>query len=103
MLYSEFVSGTKCKETEENYNIYKYLEILYMNSDISKDKIYEFGKKLVNNDLTEEEKEHNARIQAEIDDLKEQIKLSKTWNNYYDIDVREARLKIKLLKNALYR
>lgn len=70
MLYSEFIEGTGCKDTQFNYGVYKNLEIMYMNSDMSKAEIYEYGKKLVDNSKTEAELEAEARVTAEINDLK---------------------------------
>lgn len=70
MLYDEFLAGTGCKDNKDNFQIYKDLEILYMNSELTKEKIYEYGKKLVNNALTDEQKEFNAGIDKEICDTK---------------------------------
>lgn len=61
MLWSEFVEGTGCKDTEHNYNVYKELELIYMNTDCTKAHIYEMGKKLVDNSKTEEQIEKEAR------------------------------------------
>lgn len=36
MMYSEFIEGTGCKDSKKNYQIYKELEIIYMNSDCTK-------------------------------------------------------------------
>lgn len=77
MLYSEFVAGTGCKETEHNYNVYKDLEIMYMNSDMSKQEIYEYGKKLVDNSKTEKELAFEADIKEQIAQLKEAISFDK--------------------------
>jgi hypothetical protein len=74
MMYSEFVAGTGCKDNEHNYKIYKDLEIMYMNSDISKQEVYEYGKKLVDNSKSEEQLKLEAEIKAEIKELKEQLK-----------------------------
>lgn len=70
MLYDEFLVGTGCKDNKDNFQIYKDLEILYMNSELTKEKIYEYGKKLVNNALTDEQKEFNVGIDKEICDTK---------------------------------
>lgn len=77
MLYSEFIQGTKCKDTTYNYYVYQDLEVLYMNSNISKEKIYEYGKKLVDNSLTlhelkliEEIKDKINILQSLIDECK---------------------------------
>lgn len=53
MLYSEFIAGTGCKNTSHNFRVYKDLEIMYDNSGITKEQIYEYGKKLVDNDVRE--------------------------------------------------
>lgn len=74
MLFSEFVEGTGCRETDHNYQIYKELEIIYMNSDCSKQYIYEMGKKLVDNSKTPEEIAIEETVKAEIKNLKEELK-----------------------------
>ena len=53
MLFSEFIEGTGCKDNMHNFKVYKDLEVMYMNSDISKEYIFEYGKKLVDNDVKE--------------------------------------------------
>ena len=73
MLYGEFLQGTGCRDNANNYKVYKDLEILYMNSDLSKEEIYEYGKKLVNNDLSEAQKEWNADIDRQIASAQEQV------------------------------
>lgn len=79
MLYSEFVLGTGCKENDHNYEVYKNLEIMYMNSDMSKAEIYEYGKKLVDNSKTEEEIELERGIKEEIEYHKEEVKRFKEY------------------------
>ena len=74
MLFSEFVEGTGCRETDHNYKVYKELEIIYMNTDCTKEHIYEMGKKLVDNSKTEEELELEAKIKAEIKEYREEKK-----------------------------
>ena len=65
MLYEEFLNGTVCKNTDYNYKVYKNLEELYINNDsLTKSDIYEVGKKLVDNSLTEEQK----RLRADLED-----------------------------------
>ena len=83
MLFHEFVEGTGCRETDKNYQIYKELEIIYMNTDCSKEHIYEMGKKLVDNSKSESELEAEANIKAEIEGYQEQIESNKGWINYY--------------------
>jgi len=71
MLYEEFIAGTGCRDTAQNFQVFKDLEVMYMNSDIPKDKIYEYGKKLVNNDLTEAQVIWNEDVDRQIDKQKE--------------------------------
>lgn len=79
MLYNEFVKGTGCKENEHNYNVYKELEIIYMNTDCTKEHIYEIGKKLVDNSKSEEELRIEAEVNAEIEMLKREISNYRDW------------------------
>lgn len=83
MLYSEFIQGTGCKDNEHNYEVYRNLEVMYMNSDLSKDVIYEYGKKLVDNSKSEKELEVEAGIKAEIESIEAEIKSAKEWQKYY--------------------
>ena len=90
MLYSEFVENTGCKETDYNYNIYKRLEILYMNDEtITKQEIYEYGKKLVDNSLTEKQIAWNA-------DIDRQIAEHTTVIDYYKSEIKYNEDAIKL-------
>ena len=79
MLYNEFVEGTRCKDNEYNYKVYKDLEIMYMNSDLSKAQIYEYGKKLVDNSKSEAELKVEAEIMNEIAGHKAEIETCKRW------------------------
>ena len=84
MLYSEFVENTGCRETDHNYNVYKELEIIYMNTDCTKEHIYEMGKKLVDNSKTEKELEIEAEVKEEIEACKRMIENYKKdieWKN----------------------
>ena len=87
-MYNEFVNGTGCKENDHNYGVYKNLEILYMNSDMSKEEIYEYGKKLVDNSKSQAEIEAENDIKAEIATLKEELesadKERKWWKESRD-------------------
>ncbi|MCR4671954.1 MAG: hypothetical protein K5637_01790 [Lachnospiraceae bacterium] len=73
MLYNEFIEGTGCKDNEHNYKVYKELEIIYMNTDCTKEHIYEMGKKLVDNSKSEAELKFEAKIKAEIEQHKKEI------------------------------
>ena len=79
MLYSEFIEGTGCKDNEKNYKVYKDLEVMYVNSDISKAEIYEYGKKLVDNSKSEEELKLEAKVKAEIAKHEAEIAKCKEW------------------------
>ena len=77
MMYSEFVEGTGCRETDHNYQVYKELEIIYMNTDCTKEHIYEMGKKLVDNSKSEAELKVEAEIKEKIEACKKQIAIYK--------------------------
>ena len=80
MLYDEFVQGTGCRETEHNYKVYKDVEVIYMNSDMTKEEAYTIGKMRVNNSLTEDEEERLKVLKADIVRYEQYIADS---NNYY--------------------
>ena len=98
MLYDEFLVGTGCKDRACNYKVYRDLEILYVNSDLTKEEIFEYGKKLVNNDLTDAQVEWNRQVDEEIAEYKEKIETlkvelkncedgKKAWaENYWDTE-----------------
>lgn len=79
MLYQEFVEGTGCRDNDHNYKVYKDLEVLYMNSDISKAEIYEYGKKLVDNSKSEKELQVEKEIKEQIKEHKAEIESYKRW------------------------
>lgn len=120
MLYDEFITGTGCKANDHNFKVYKRLEILYMNDEtITKEEIYEYGKKLVDNSLTEAQLEWNADVDERIDGLKEEIKALKgdldryQANKQYSIEngwddvafwrreIRYVRVQIKTRRQAI--
>ena len=73
MMYCEFIEGTGCKDTEKNYKVFKDFEVMYMNSDMTKAEIYEYGKKLVDNSKTESELKVEKEMNERIEELKKQI------------------------------
>ena len=83
MLYSEFVENTGCRDNEHNYNLYKELELIYMNTNCTKAHIYEMGMKLADNSKSEEELKVEAGIKAEIESVEAEIKSAKEWQKYY--------------------
>jgi hypothetical protein len=74
MMYSEFVKATGCKETENNYQVFLNLEAMYMHTEMTKEEIYEYGRKLVDNSKTAEEIALENEIKAQIDECKETAK-----------------------------
>lgn len=83
MLYDEFIQGTGCVANQHNYEVYKNLEVMYMNSDMTKEEIYEYGKKLVDNSKSKEVLELEATIKAEIQEYKDHIEAQKKDLAYY--------------------
>ena len=109
MLYDEFLACTGCRDNSDNYKIYKDLEILYMNSDITKEQIYEYGKKLVNNALTDAQIAWNADIDARIAKLQEQVdyyvgeaeyyvKVIEMWRGHDEDCVKSGKYQLKRVK-----
>lgn len=90
MLYSEFVEGTGCRENDHNYKVYKNLEVMYMNSDMSKQEIYEYGKKLVDNSKSPEQLTLEEEVKAEMASLREELRKHradvKRFDEYYRQD-----------------
>lgn len=82
MLYNEFIQGTGCRDTEKNYKVYKELEIIYMNTDCTKEHIYEMGKKLVDNSKSEKELKLERQINEEIEFHKSEIERYKRVLSY---------------------
>ena len=89
MMYCEFAEAVGCKNNEHNRKVFDDLEVMYMNSDLSKEQIYEYGRKLVDNSKSEEELKLEAEINAEIDMLKREIEQYKDW---VDVDEQSLRL-----------
>ena len=77
MMYSEFVEGTSCRENDHNYKVFKDLEVMYMNSDLTKQEIYEYGKKLVDNSKSEAQIAFEKEIDEQIAHIKRDIDLNK--------------------------
>lgn len=91
MLYSEFVQGTGCRENDHNFQIYKRLEMIYMNDDTcTKEDIYNYGKKLVDNTPSAEELAQIQGWKEEIADLEKQIQEAKKDAARYHLWMLEA-------------
>ena len=109
MLYDEFLTGTGCRDNEKNYRVYKDLEILYMNSDLTKEKIYEYGKKLVDNSLSDAQVFWNLQIDKKIAEAQEQVnyylgeadyykKVIEMWTGYDEDAVKSGKYQLKRVK-----
>lgn len=113
MLYSEFLVGTKCADNAYNYDVYRNLEVMYMNTDMTKEQIYEYGVKLVNNEKTEKQIAIEVEVKAMI--AKENEKLhdliicqnhyvavdDKEMIKYYRKLIKQTRNRIKDIKSIL--
>lgn len=109
MMYSEFVEGTGCRDNEYNHKVYRDLEIMYMNSDMSKEEIYEYGKKLVDNSKSEEQIMFEKGIREQIDEYKTVIKQNKEDIKTYEMMlkseddpawIKEWKMRIKYRKDV---
>lgn len=109
MLYDEFLAGTGCRDNADNYKVYKDLEILYMNSDLTKQEIYEYGKKLVNNALTAQQIAWNEDIDRQIAKIQEQVdyylgeaeyykQVIAMWTGYDEDSVKSGKYQLKRVK-----
>ena len=84
MLYSEFIQGTGCKDNQHNYEIYRRLEIIYMNDETAtKQDIYDYGKRLADNSPSESEIAFHNQIVSDIEAHKERIKTLKEQGQRY--------------------
>lgn len=74
MMYSEFAEAVGCRDNAHNHEVFRRLEIIYMTDDsITKDEIYDMGRKLVDNSKTEAEKELEKELNAKKADYKREI------------------------------
>lgn len=77
MLYSEFIEGTRCVDNEHNYKVYKDLEVMYMNTELTKEDIYRYGVKLVDNSKPQRQIEFENSINGLIETINNLIDISK--------------------------
>lgn len=104
MLYSEFITGTGCKDNSHNYQVFKNLEIMYMHSDMTKDQIYAYGKKLVDNRFKSEERQRiETLVNAEIEELKREIASFKADISLYQqyVEISADRSEMKMWKGNI--
>lgn len=74
LLFRDFVEDLGWEETDHNYQLYKWLELLYMNDNMTnRESIYELGKKLITSDDTEAAMIYKEYIQNQIARQKSQI------------------------------
>ena len=118
MLYDEFLEGTGCRATEFNYEVYKSVELLYMNSDMTKEEAYAIGKMRVDNSLTDSEKEEIKEYEEQIarsneqleyykeycymgswEEVQAQHKRNKEFIAYYKNDIKKCKEWIKSIKD----
>ena len=109
MLYDEFLQGTGCRDNEKKYRVYKDLEILYMNSDLTKEKIYEYGKKLVDNSLSDAQVFWNLQIDKQIAEAQAQVdyylgeveyykQVIAMWTGYDEDSVKSGKYQLKRVR-----
>lgn len=97
MLYSEFLEGTKAKDNENNYKVYKALESIYMDrEELTKDDIYNAAAGLLDNAETPAEKELREiceKLEKQISETAEAIKFWKDENkNLRALEKEEAEI-----------
>lgn len=93
MLYGEFLEGTGCKDNDHNFKVYKELEIIYMNTDCTKEHIYDMGKKLVDNSKSQERLALEEKIKVEIEECKRQMEEYKEEAERYRMYLEDEMIK----------
>lgn len=88
MMYSEFAKAVGCKDNEHNHKVFNDLQIMYMNSDLTKEEIYEYGKKLVDNSKSPEQIRLEEEVKAEINICKRDLAY---WTREYQRNVELAK------------
>ena len=75
MLWEEFKTNTKCKDTEYNHKVYESIEALYMAKDaMTKEEAYKAGRLLIDNSETEQERKHREECEERIKAEEENIR-----------------------------
>lgn len=97
MLYSEFLSGTGCRDNEKNYTVYKRVEQIYNNdNNMTHEEAYEIAKMWIDNSLTEEEEAHNNDVHKQLSEIQSDC-------DYWKQQIRNAKATIKSLKEEITR
>lgn len=74
LWYKEFIDHAHIQDTDYNYQLYKYLELLYMNDDsISLVCIFKLGRKLVKSNEIEAKIEYKEYVKKQIAEHKLRI------------------------------
>lgn len=82
MLYTEFLSGTKAKDNANNYEVYKALEVVYMNrEELTKEDIFTAAAGLLDNSETPAEKELRETCEKLEKQIKENAEAIKFWKD----------------------
>lgn len=77
MMYCEFAEAVGCRDNEYNHKVFENLEVMYMNTNMTKEEVYEYGRKLVDNRKTERELELEREINEQIGIYKNEVKMLK--------------------------
>lgn len=117
MMYSEFAKAVGCRDNEHNHKVFNDLEVMYMNSDLTKEEIYEYGRKLVDNSKSPEQIRLKEEVEAEISickrdleywirEYKRNVELAKNeddeyWKMSFKASARNDKNEIKSLKNRI--
>ena len=113
MLYDEFLQGTGCRQTTKNYEVYKELENIYMQGDLSKEEIYAIGKMRVDNSLTEDEQEEIKTLECGLNEYMERMEYIKNYTYYgtykeiqeqhkqHVIEIQDLSREIKIVKEQI--
>lgn len=88
MMYSEFAKAVGCRDNEHNHKVFEDLEVMYMNSDLTKEEIYEYGRKLVDNSKSPEQIRLEEEVNAEISICKRDLAY---WTREYQRNVELAK------------
>lgn len=108
MMFSEFQANTGCRDNEANHILFRRLELIYMQDEqITKEEIYDMGRKLMDNTPTQAEIELRERITAEIESRKMTIAAYRNEIKYHedmrdlwkDSDKEYARIQSKDIRN----
>ena len=85
MMYSEWIENTGARDNEANRKTWERIERIYMEDEsFTKEDAYTWGKALMNNEPSEEEKAFRAKIESEIKELQEALKAAKEQKAWHE-------------------